>query len=117
MWDCAAPEQPCSILSMIVWDKLAHALSCIDHRNPKYDMSYGLSTIGLPKTEPGRRSNMPASVKIVDRERWRANGLNVGERALPEETTVAVTYNGGTCAVMMATPEDLEEFCDRIQSQ
>jgi FdhD protein len=34
-----------------------------------------------------------------------------GERVLPEEVAVALSFNGTTQAVMMATPADLEDFC------
>ncbi len=36
--------------------------------------------------------------------------IEPGERVLPEETAVALSFNGSTQAVMMATPADLEDF-------
>jgi FdhD protein len=41
---------------------------------------------------------------------WRESGVSLGSRSIPEETAVAVTYNGGTYAVMMTTPQDLQDF-------
>jgi FdhD protein len=49
-------------------------------------------------------------VQIVRRQIWREGGLSSGSRSIPEETAAAFTYNGGTYAVMMTTPQDLEDF-------
>jgi FdhD protein len=49
--------------------------------------------------------------RTIDRQVWRGDRVsNGGARAIPEETALALTYNGGTYAVMMGTPCDLEDF-------
>ena len=53
---------------------------------------------------------MHEPVRTVPHQIWREGGSSAGSRTIPEETAVAVTYNGGTYAVMMATPQDLEDF-------
>src|ERR1700754_2731337 len=53
---------------------------------------------------------MMKPAQVVDRQMWRRNDLGFGGRTIPEETAVALTYNGGSYAVMMATPQDLEDF-------
>lgn len=41
---------------------------------------------------------------------WRHQGTTDGKRIIPEETAIAFAYDGGTYAVMMATPQNLEDF-------
>jgi FdhD protein len=49
-------------------------------------------------------------VRNVDRQVWRSGCASEGMRAIPEETAIALTYNGGTYAVMMGTPQNLRDF-------
>lgn len=54
---------------------------------------------------------MSDPVFVAERLVWReTGGFDAGGRAIPEESAVALSYDGGTFAVMMATPRDLEDF-------
>jgi FdhD protein len=53
---------------------------------------------------------MPDAVTTADRQIWRDGRASAGLRQIPEETALALTYNGGTYAVMMGTPCDLRDF-------
>lgn len=53
---------------------------------------------------------MAAPVRLVNRLAWRGALQDTGWRNVPEETALALSYNGSTHAVMMGTPADLQDF-------
>jgi FdhD protein len=53
---------------------------------------------------------VPPPVQCVPRQVWRNGSTVSGERTLAEEVAVAFSYDGATHAVLMATPDDLEDF-------
>jgi FdhD protein len=53
---------------------------------------------------------MPPPARCVPRQAWRDGSTLFGERTLAEEVPVAFRYDGTTHAVLMATPDDLEDF-------
>src|ERR1700755_135293 len=52
----------------------------------------------------------PPPARCVARQAWRNGSTLIGERTLAEEVPVAFSYDGATHAVLMATPDDLEDF-------
>ncbi|HVI66349.1 MAG TPA: formate dehydrogenase accessory sulfurtransferase FdhD, partial [Bradyrhizobium sp.] len=53
---------------------------------------------------------VPSAVQYVPRQAWRNGSALLGERTLAEEVPVAFSYDGMAHAVLMATPDDLEDF-------
>jgi len=49
-------------------------------------------------------------IRRFERMAWRDGRVNAGTRQIADETPLALTYNGGTYAVMMGTPRDLRDF-------
>jgi len=54
---------------------------------------------------------LPPSVVRLSRAVWRDGAMReTSERASPAETAIAIVYDGGTEAVMMASPQDVDDF-------
>src|SRR5882724_254342 len=53
---------------------------------------------------------LPPASRQLRRIAYRSGEVSEGARTIAEETAVALTYGGSTHAVMMATPQDLEDF-------
>ena len=53
---------------------------------------------------------MAHPIDRVARTAWHRNDFADGDRTIPEEAAVALSYGGTSHAVMMATPQDLEDF-------
>src|SRR5271156_2613474 len=53
---------------------------------------------------------VPPPARCVPRQAGRNGSALLGERTLAEEVPVAFSYDGATHAILMATPDDLEDF-------
>src|SRR6516164_11829391 len=53
---------------------------------------------------------VPPAVQCVSRQAWHNDSNLLGQRTLAEEVPVAFSYDGVAHAVLMATPDDLEDF-------
>jgi len=83
-----------------------------------FDMNSWASPKSVRNSPRGMaQSGVMEPALVVHRQIWRTGSSSSGNRSIPEETAVALTYNGGTYAVMMATPQDLEDFRSWLQPE
>lgn len=54
--------------------------------------------------------NLSLSATPAPRLSWRRGHATPGQRSVAEEVPVALAYNGASYAVLLATPDDLEDF-------
>lgn len=62
------------------------------------------------KVSPDRGSRVMQAHRLFPRLSFGTGAEQSGSRALPEEVAIALSFNGSTQAVMMATPTDLSDF-------
>ena len=65
-----------------------------------------MTSCDLTELDPASLSTHGPTRRIA----WRGKAAPLDTREVPEEDAIAVTYNGATHAVMMATPTELEDF-------
>ena len=55
-------------------------------------------------------NRLPATIVEISSLRWRDGKAQTVQRAVPEEAAIAITYDRVSFAVMLASPQDLEDF-------
>src|ERR1700747_602335 len=70
----------------------------------------GGNTPEMRMSELEASAALPLPARCVRRHAWRNGSTLIGERTLAEEVPVAFSYDGAAHAVLMATPDDLEDL-------
>src|SRR5271165_5787266 len=70
----------------------------------------GCNTPEMRMSELEASPVLPLPARCVPRQAWRNGSMLSGERTLAEEVPVAFSYDGASHAVLMATPDNLEDF-------